>query len=275
MNFRNGFTLVELLVVVSIIVVLLALLMPALDQAVYQAELAVCGARLKGHGTAAIAYTMDFKRRYLHRPGVHEADYWRADWMAFTTDPQNDDRPALRPYMPINKMVACPLVQEVDFDHAEQYANVFPAVLLYTSFTYWYGFRYTGQKGMFRMGDRLGWREGAAGPSTSFSVLASDTDVVSFSGRYSNSAHPDKDEFLVLTTFTNARGTNYHNMFSFWGRWSTDPDRGPMDRSFVFDDLSAQTFNDVLLEDDPRMVPVSEYSHRTTSELSRSWLPRQ
>ena len=44
---KSAFTLIELLVVVTIIVVLLAMLTPALDKAIYQAELAVCGAHKK------------------------------------------------------------------------------------------------------------------------------------------------------------------------------------------------------------------------------------
>src|SRR5207253_2093486 len=50
---RNGFTLIELLVVVTVIVALLAMLAPALDKAVYQAELAVCAANLRTIASAA------------------------------------------------------------------------------------------------------------------------------------------------------------------------------------------------------------------------------
>src|ERR1041384_4524111 len=50
----TAFTLVELLVVVAIIVVLLSLLTPALDKAIYQAELAVCGADLRGGAMALV-----------------------------------------------------------------------------------------------------------------------------------------------------------------------------------------------------------------------------
>src|SRR5688572_26273002 len=58
----RAFTLIELLVVITIIVVLLALLTPALDKAIYQAELAVCGANLKGIASGATIYAMQNKR---------------------------------------------------------------------------------------------------------------------------------------------------------------------------------------------------------------------
>src|ERR1041385_5328344 len=61
---RPAFTLIELLVVITIIVVLLALLTPALDRAVYQAELASCGGRLKALGAGFALYAFNNGRRY-------------------------------------------------------------------------------------------------------------------------------------------------------------------------------------------------------------------
>src|SRR5438876_557647 len=52
-DLRAAFTLIELLVVVTIIVVLLALLTPALDRAIYQAELTVCAANQHTVGAGA------------------------------------------------------------------------------------------------------------------------------------------------------------------------------------------------------------------------------
>src|SRR5688572_20534128 len=63
----RAFTLIELLVVITIIVVLLALLTPALDKAIYAAELAVCGAQMRGVAQSTIAYAMEYERTYPNR----------------------------------------------------------------------------------------------------------------------------------------------------------------------------------------------------------------
>ncbi len=57
----KGYTLIELLVVITIIAVMLALLSPAMDRAIYQAELAVCGANLHGIGLGIGVCAMDCK----------------------------------------------------------------------------------------------------------------------------------------------------------------------------------------------------------------------
>ena len=61
----HGFTLVELLVVITIIVVLLALLAPALDKAIEQAERTVCASRLHAWGSAHSQYFFDNRRKIL------------------------------------------------------------------------------------------------------------------------------------------------------------------------------------------------------------------
>jgi prepilin-type N-terminal cleavage/methylation domain-containing protein len=64
MSRRRAFTLVELLVVVTIVVILLAPLTPALDRAMSAAEAARCGANLKGAGMALHLYLHDHRRTY-------------------------------------------------------------------------------------------------------------------------------------------------------------------------------------------------------------------
>src|SRR5207247_947120 len=95
---RNGFTLVELLVVVVIIAILLSLLAPALDKAIYQAELAVCGANLHAIGAGASIYTMDYKKVY---PGVGRFTNSAAQAINDWDNSSFDLRPVIRGYMGI------------------------------------------------------------------------------------------------------------------------------------------------------------------------------
>lgn len=62
------FTLVELLVVIATISILAALLLPALQQAVYQARTVACMANLKQVGLGLSLYAEDYRRRYPVKP---------------------------------------------------------------------------------------------------------------------------------------------------------------------------------------------------------------
>jgi prepilin-type N-terminal cleavage/methylation domain-containing protein len=59
MERKHGFTLVELLVVISIIALLMAVILPALNKAREQAKRVVCSSDLKQIGIAMIAYTAE------------------------------------------------------------------------------------------------------------------------------------------------------------------------------------------------------------------------
>lgn len=61
---RKGFTLVELLVVISIIALLMAILMPALAKVKQLAHRMVCGTNLSGIGKSMIMYSTDNHEEY-------------------------------------------------------------------------------------------------------------------------------------------------------------------------------------------------------------------
>jgi len=62
---KVGFTLVELLVVISIIALLVSILMPALSQARVAAKNVVCQAHLKAWGQVFMLYTMDNDHKFM------------------------------------------------------------------------------------------------------------------------------------------------------------------------------------------------------------------
>jgi prepilin-type N-terminal cleavage/methylation domain-containing protein/prepilin-type processing-associated H-X9-DG protein len=57
---RNGFSLVELLVVISILALLMAIMLPSLSQARHQAKLSICGSNLRQIGVAIQLYAGDY-----------------------------------------------------------------------------------------------------------------------------------------------------------------------------------------------------------------------
>jgi competence protein ComGC len=112
----TAFTLVELLVVITLIVVLLALLTPALDRAVYQAELVVCSARLHALGTSVTHYAMDHQRRYPARAVSDSAGGSQRRPTEIKVHMEYDERPILKGFLQINAMLNCPLTQRMDYE---------------------------------------------------------------------------------------------------------------------------------------------------------------
>jgi len=234
---RTAFTLVELLVVVTILVVLLALLAPALDKAIYQAELAVCGARLKALGVAVNLYVTDQRRSYPLRKWVEAKIPERPKMLAYMADTsvsKPDDRPVLRQYFSLDETLNCPLNVPVSFDPPDTQANTNP----YSSYSLWFGFRYLDQKGLRRMGDRLEYL------GDRYSILAGDWDGVFMNERSDIAAHPDYDGQMMQQTFRNHSFVTSQATLSIW-QSPGGSRRGLVDVNHGFTDGSVERFDGV------------------------------
>ena len=63
---RPAFSLIELLVVISIVALMIAMLLPALGKAKETGRRTVCAANLRMFGIGFSAYAIDFKQRWLN-----------------------------------------------------------------------------------------------------------------------------------------------------------------------------------------------------------------
>lgn len=281
---RAGFTLIELLVVVTVIVVLLALLTPALDQAVYQAELAVCGAGLKGMGGAVAVYASENRRLYPYRPSAALGN--SENFILVWGTPARDDRPYLRGHLSINQTMSDPLGKAVNLEHAVSSQNY-----IFASYNLWWGWQwYRGaERGqpMRKIGDRFG----EPGETQGFRLLASDWDRVK-SGAYSQSGHPDRDGVSrqLLSQGDSVQNDPSGSLEDLVGgagaiftgsQWIADDAgaRGPLDRNFLYDDLAVLRLNTLKNSgpnDDPdgRLVKVPSRNNIESNAEFWEYLPK-
>ncbi len=112
---RHGFTLVELLVVISIIALLISLLLPALSQARLQAKAVTCLSNQRQCGLGLSAYASDAREQIMleaaiNFPGVGSQIY---TWGNFLTGPILNDSfgkpPADAGYINGDKVFGCPV----------------------------------------------------------------------------------------------------------------------------------------------------------------------
>ena len=76
-RWRGGFTLVELLVVISIIALLVAILLPALNKAREQAKLVSCMSNVRQVGLACITYAAENDGWYPENPVQNGFARWQ------------------------------------------------------------------------------------------------------------------------------------------------------------------------------------------------------
>ena len=261
---EKAFTLVELLVSVTIILVLVSLLLAALDNAHYQVRLTHCQSQQKAIVNAVITYAGEHNRQYPYRHGVFADVNWSpaviadldpnlsslTDATSGNTPPSVpaemfDDRIAINERISINQTLNCAFVNPVDLENASALSR------LQGSQALWYGWRFKhhdrdgGQmeKGMFKLGDRFEWRDPVNGDRFDFSVLVSDWTGFNREDNVAISSHPDfYDSILYLESRENAQTTWWKEdlvSYSFWVSSQTSWP-GPIDRVFSYDDGSSR-----------------------------------
>ena len=242
----TAFTLIELLVVVTIIVVLLALLTPALDKAIYQAEVVRCMTNLKVAANGFITYASGNSRRYPDRGLKDARNVWGvAAYMI--TDPTEggnggapgfDMRPMLRDLFSINKTLNDPLAKAVDLE----WVAPVPDHYVFDTYNLYFGWTYkmpAGGPGMMKLGDRWTY------DNQRFNILACDFDFYRNTGAQAAASHGD-NHFLVNQVFEYAVSPfGGHVTSSLWANGGT-ADRDPLDLNFAYDDGSVRRLDQVV-----------------------------
>ena len=261
----RAFTLIELLVVITIIVVLMALLTPALDKAIYQAELATCGAQLKGVISETQLYTLDFKRHYPNRLNLQNQQTIEITEMGRGWDL----RQIVKGYVRVNSLT-CPLSGKVDIAN-----SLASTTFIFGSYDYFADWRYfsdPGYKALARVGDKFTSVEDGSGAVRSFGLLASDREVIGVQAQV-QSAHPDRDGILGQVVLQD--GADPWGVVSIPGEYDTitialwrnpgNHTRGTLDRNFGYQDGSILRLSDLAIKPDglpanERMVIAPHYS---------------
>ena len=295
-----AFTLVELLVVITIIVILLALVTPALDQAVYQAELAACGAVLHA-GTAAVhEYALGsrgfYPRRTLHQAAAAPPHQIMGSLSPAVANNNNNERASLGAALGrgLTPLLNCPLSGQIDIDTTQSSGIWIP-------YNLWFGWQYrigggtsaaTGAqrfKGMYKVGDRFTWTDVAPGAvEVSFDLLISDLEVsdIGDGGPFGYGSHPDRDG-----AWTNWVWQDVANPWRVPGGVASSPlapagdnitlswwigpaSRGPVDLNFAHQDGSVRRQTQVAYKD-PRLEIVPYYSDQTARPSRQLHIPQR
>lgn len=213
----------ELLVVISIIGLLVALLLPALGQAKYEAKLVQCMTHLQQMNVGVMSYASDYADHYPLRLGI-----WNQQWSVLNAikdhrNPPNDDRPRLKPYMHL-KLLNCPLGPNPDLD-----LESVETQWIYGGYIMLWNIQYTRQPLRARVGDSVIDLVGRE-----HRVLAGDADMCDPPQPWRSSTHPVP---------------GYYVSTAGWNDWMIEGENSrthPIDLNFLYDDGSVRRLGKVI-----------------------------
>ena len=273
----RAFTLVELLVVITIIVILLALLTPAIDRAMYEAEMAVCAANMRGVGTAIGMYAADNKSFYPPRPIAEDRPTGLSG--QFLLGAVQDARGGLMPYLALKSLID-PFCKPVDLGPESNDPDTFT----YSSNALWFSWRFMPENngqwlpGLRKLGDRLVWKEPNDTYTYKFDILISDSQALNMvTPFFSHTSHYDYEGAFVNQTLQRSPGISPGTYTYSW--WISDLSQSyTMDCNYVHTDLSSQRldglrFDRSTVAHDSRLVPVPERQYFYNAPSFRNYLP--
>ena len=260
-----AFTLVELLVVITIIAVLLSMLTPALDRAIYQAELAMCAANQRGIITGVTSYAMEYSRHYPHR-GIHDSDaqYRKPNLVraGIATGAQSDDLAVIRPWVPL-KLMLDPLNGGLTVDIID---DSLPGTNININYMLWWDWQFTKSNSVKRS-TRLGQTFNY--DTDEFDVLTSEEDMMQESNR-SHSGHQNAKGTawmeVVKDGLVTPQGTETLS------RWRDGYARSEIDANYGYQDgsvsrMTGVQFDEYLRED--RLVGVPDKTDRSRGGINQ------
>jgi len=245
---RTGFTLVELLVVVTIIVAMLAMLLPSMGEAIYRTTLTRCSSNLKQIALGATNYASDHFGLYPLRPGV--------DKPTKIKHKNNDYRPSMQGYVAFNAL-QCPLSPaELDYE-------IITENVIEINYGLWWNCRYADGDGyteqaMTSVATKFTFR------GQSFGGLAGDWETTKLN--LSESAHNDRQGSLAENTKIDGHA---------FSRWQ-GPVREPIDKNFALQDCSVHTYLDVHQVDNTDLVKTPVWTENSAARYPGfyTWVPR-
>lgn len=264
----RAFTLIELLVVVTIITVLVSMLVPAVEQAMYQAKLAACSANMKTVAFAANNYAQDNQQHY---PARHKEYSWDALHIRANYDGNFFDlRATFAPYMALASFLD-PMLGGIDLsDQANR-----PQVLLFANFNIYTGLELGNnprRPAMEKVGQRFEWTDTltdpGAGHDYEFNVIAGDRNMY-WNDRWSASSHSDRG---VLRNGALQDHPEHNVTISYWA--ADGGDHAPMDLNYAYTDGSVQRYGGVI-KNDERMAKIVVTSADEYTQGRFDHLPRQ